>query len=68
MVGFTHTPPTSSFAVQRASGKHERQVRMLSAYLFDEQEGKKLETWVDALDDVGEGQLLWLDLVEASCG
>ena len=39
---------------------------MLSAYLFDEQEGKKLETWVDALDDVGEGQLLWLDLVEAS--
>ena len=38
---------------------------MLSAYLFDEQEGKKLETWVDALDDVREGQLLWLDLAEA---
>src|SRR6266542_5149564 len=39
---------------------------MLSAYLFDEQEGKKLEAWADALHDLGEGQLLWLDLVEAS--
>jgi len=39
---------------------------MLSAHLFDEREGKKLEAWVDALHDLGEGQLLWLDLVEAS--
>jgi magnesium transporter len=39
---------------------------MLNAYLFDEQEGKELEAWADALHDLGEGQLLWLDLVEAS--
>ena len=66
--GLPHNPPTSSLAFQRASGNRERDVLMLSAYLFDEQEGKKLETWVDAVDDVREGQLLWLDLAESIRG
>jgi Mg2+ and Co2+ transporter CorA len=39
---------------------------MLSAYLFDERQGKRIDAWADALDDLRESQLLWLDLVEPS--
>ena len=47
--------------------KSERETKFRCCRLFlDEQEGKKLETWADVLNDVGEGQLLWLDLVDGS--
>jgi magnesium transporter len=39
---------------------------MLSAYVFDQRRGTKIETWTDALHDLGENQLLWLDLQEAT--
>jgi magnesium transporter len=39
---------------------------MVRAYLFDEQQGKRLDAWADALHNLGESQVLWLDLVEAS--
>lgn len=39
---------------------------MLSAYLFDERRGQEIEGWEDALDGLGESQVLWLDLKEAS--
>jgi magnesium transporter len=39
---------------------------MLSAYLFDERLGKRVERWADALEDLGETEVLWLDLVEPS--
>jgi magnesium transporter len=39
---------------------------MLSAYLFDQRQGTKIETWTDALHDLGENQVLWLDLQEAA--
>jgi len=39
---------------------------MLSAYLFDTRQGKRVEAWPDALHDLGESQVLWLDLQEPS--
>jgi len=39
---------------------------MLDAYLFDEDHGKKIEAWADALDDLDQSQMLWLDLLEPS--
>jgi len=46
---------------------------MLDAYLFDEHHAKKIEhhakkieAWADALDDLDESQVLWLDLLEPS--
>lgn len=39
---------------------------MLDAYLFDEDHGKKIEAWADALDDLDQSQVLWLDLLEPS--
>jgi hypothetical protein len=34
--------------------------------LFDEDHGKKIEAWADALDDLDQSQMLWLDLLEPS--
>jgi magnesium transporter len=39
---------------------------MLSAYLFDEHHAKKIEAWTDALDDLDESQVFWLDLLGPS--
>jgi magnesium transporter len=39
---------------------------MLSAYLFDQRQGKRIEAWTDALRDLGASQVLWLDLLDAS--
>jgi magnesium transporter len=39
---------------------------MLRAYLFDQRQGKRIEAWADALHNLGESQVLWLDLVEPS--
>ena len=39
---------------------------MLSAYLFDQRQGKSIEAWTDALHDLGASQVLWLDLLDAS--
>ena len=39
---------------------------MLNAYLFDEDHGQKIEGWADALDDLDQSQMLWLDLLEPS--
>ena len=39
---------------------------MLSGYLFDQRQGKEIKAWKDALDDLGESQMLWLDLQGAS--
>jgi magnesium transporter len=39
---------------------------MLSAYLFDQMQGKRIDAWTDALHDLGESEVLWLDLQEPS--
>lgn len=39
---------------------------MLSAYLFDERRSQRVDGWADVLEDLGESQVLWLDLVEPS--
>jgi magnesium transporter len=39
---------------------------MLSAYLFDQRQGTRVEAWAEALDDLGEHQVLWLDLHDAT--
>ena len=39
---------------------------MLSAYLFDQRQGSEIEAWEDALRDLSESQVLWLDLEEPS--
>ena len=39
---------------------------MLSAYLFDQRQGRRIDAWTDALHTVGESQVLWLDLLEPS--
>lgn len=39
---------------------------MLSAYLFDQRQSNRIEAWPDVLRNLGESQLLWLDLVETS--
>jgi len=39
---------------------------MLSAYLFDERQGKRIGAWADTVHDLGETEVLWLDLVDAT--
>jgi magnesium transporter len=39
---------------------------MVSAYLFDERRGERIEAWEDALRGLTESQVLWLDLQESS--
>jgi magnesium transporter len=39
---------------------------MLSAYLFDQRQGKEIEAWADALHHLGKNEVLWLDLEGAS--
>jgi hypothetical protein len=39
---------------------------MLAAYLFDERQGEQVEAWADAVDNLGESQVVWVDLVEPS--
>jgi Mg2+ and Co2+ transporter CorA len=39
---------------------------MVSAYLFDQRRGNKIEAWQDALRGLDESQVLWLDLQESS--
>ena len=39
---------------------------MLSAYLFDQRRGERIEAWREVLDGLGDDQMLWLDLVEPS--
>ena len=39
---------------------------MVSAYLFDQRGGEEIEAWQDALDDLAESQVLWLDLEDGS--
>jgi hypothetical protein len=35
---------------------------MVSAYLFDQRRGERIEAWQDALGGLTESQVLWLDL------
>lgn len=35
---------------------------MLSAYLFDQRQGKAVESWAETLADLQKSQVLWLDL------
>ncbi len=39
---------------------------MLSACLFDQRHGERIEAWQDALHGLTESQMLWLDLQEPS--
>src|SRR2546422_9798051 len=39
---------------------------MLSAYLFDQRQGKRIEAWADVLHDLDQNEVLWLDLLEPS--
>ncbi len=39
---------------------------MVSAYLFDQQHGERIEAWQDALRGLSESQMLWLDLQNPS--
>jgi magnesium transporter len=39
---------------------------MLSAYLFDQRQGRKIDGWSEVLGDLGESQVLWVDLLEPS--
>ena len=39
---------------------------MLTAYLFDQRQGKPVEGWADALDDLSKNHTLWVDLVDPS--
>jgi magnesium transporter len=39
---------------------------MLAAYLFDERRGKVIEDWADAVGQLEENQVLWVDLVDPS--
>jgi magnesium transporter len=39
---------------------------MLSAYLFDQRHGQRIEAWADVLHNLSESQMLWLDLLEPS--
>ncbi|HEU5212908.1 MAG TPA: CorA family divalent cation transporter [Gaiellaceae bacterium] len=41
---------------------------MLTAYLFDRSEGRRVEAWPEALRDLSKNQVLWVDLVAASPG
>jgi magnesium transporter len=44
----------------------EKTTGMLTAYLFDQRHGKEVEAWTDALGDLSEDQLLWVDLIDPS--
>jgi magnesium transporter len=39
---------------------------MLTAYLFDERRGKPVEDWTGLVAELGEKQVLWVDLVDPS--
>ena len=39
---------------------------MVSAYLFDQRQGARVEDWVGALDGLNKNQILWIDMVDAS--
>ena len=39
---------------------------MVSAYLFDQRRGERIEAWQDALRGLSESQMLWLDLHDSS--
>jgi magnesium transporter len=39
---------------------------MLTAYLFDQRQGKPVEEWADALQSLSKNQALWVDLVDPS--
>jgi magnesium transporter len=39
---------------------------MVTAYLFDKNEGQEVESWVDALQSLGRNEVLWLDLTDPS--
>ena len=39
---------------------------MLTAYLFDERRGRPVEDWANAVGELGENQVLWVDLVDPS--
>ena len=39
---------------------------MLTAYLFDQRQGKPVEEWADALPSLSKNQTLWVDLVDPS--
>jgi magnesium transporter len=39
---------------------------MVSAYLFDQRRGERIEVWEDALGSLTESQVLWLDLQDGS--
>ena len=39
---------------------------MLTAYLFDQRQGKPVEEWADVLHDLSKNQALWVDLVDPS--
>ncbi len=37
---------------------------MLTAYLFDEQHGKEIDAWAEAVRKLGDDQVVWIDLLE----
>ena len=39
---------------------------MLSAYLFDQRQGKNVAAWADAVQHLEGSQVLWLDLLDIS--
>jgi magnesium transporter len=39
---------------------------VVTAYLFDRQQGKSVEDWANCLDGLGKNQILWIDLIDAS--
>ena len=39
---------------------------MVSAYLFDQRQGERVEDWAGALHGLNKNQILWIDLVDAS--
>ena len=39
---------------------------MLTAYLFDREHGREVETWVDSFGDLTEDEMLWVDLCAPS--
>jgi Mg2+ and Co2+ transporter CorA len=49
-----------------AGGGTETERGVVTAYLFDQSQGKKIESWTDEIQSLGQKQLLWLDLVDPS--
>ena len=39
---------------------------MVTAYLFDREQGKQIESWVDAAEHLSKNQVLWLDVTDPS--